>query len=80
MPAEVISKEAAGVDNAVLVDYLTSDAALEEPEIRNTDRNIPIDNDCTNDELHFGMPWSREDYDNEGDKIEVSDAIRTASR
>jgi len=80
MPAEVTSKEAAHVDNAVLVDYLTSDAALEEPEIRSTDRTIPIENDCTNDELHFGMPWSSEDCDNEGDEIEVSDAIRTASR
>ena len=37
MPAEVISKEAAHVDNAIRLDYLTSEVALEEPEIESTD-------------------------------------------
>jgi len=37
MPAKVISKEAAGVDNAILLDYLTSEVALEAPELRSTD-------------------------------------------
>jgi len=56
MPALVISLEAAHVDNAILLDYLTSEVALEKPEIRCTDPNIPIDNNCMDDELHFGMP------------------------
>jgi hypothetical protein len=33
MPAAVISTEAARVDNAILLDFLTSKVALEEPEI-----------------------------------------------
>ena len=44
MPAEVISTEAVCVHNAILLDYLTSQVALEEPEIGRTDPNIPIDN------------------------------------
>jgi len=55
-PAVVISVEAAHVDNAIHLDYLTSEVALEEPEIGSTDPNIPIDNNCTEDELHLGMP------------------------
>ena len=76
-PAVVISVEAARVDNAILLDYLTSEVALEEPEIGSTDPNIPIDNNCTDDELHFGMPGGSGDFEDEGDK---SDAIPTASR
>jgi len=55
-PAVGVSVEAARVDNAILLDYLTSEVALEEPEIGSTDPNIPIDNNCTDDEPHFGMP------------------------
>jgi len=54
-PAVVISVEAACVDNAIVLDYLTSEVELDEPEIGSTDLNIPIDNDCMDDELHFGM-------------------------
>jgi len=67
-PAVVISVEAARVDNVILLDYLASDVALEEPEIRSTDPNIPIDNNCTNDELHFGMPGGTRDSEDEGDE------------
>jgi hypothetical protein len=49
MPAMVISVEAARVGNAILLYFLTSEVALEEPEIRSTDPNIPIDNNCTDD-------------------------------
>jgi len=77
MPAVVISVEAAHVDNGILLDYLTSKVALEEPEIRSTDPNIPIDNNFTDDELHFGMPGGSGDFEDEHDK---SDAIPTASR
>jgi hypothetical protein len=79
-PASVISTEAARVDNAILVDYLTSSVALEEPEIRSADLNSLIDNNCTDDELHFGMPGGCKDYDHEGDEIYNSDAISTASQ
>jgi len=75
-PAVVISVEAARVDNDILLDYLTSEVALEEPEIRSTDSTIPIDNNCTDDELHFGMLGSSGHFKDEGDK---SDAIPTAS-
>jgi len=76
-PAVVISVEAARVDNAILLDYLNSEVAHEEPEIGSTDSNIPIDNNCTDDELHFRMPGGSRDFEDEGDE---SDAIPTASR
>jgi hypothetical protein len=79
MPAMVISTEAASVDNAILLDYLTSEVALEEPEIGSTDPNILIDNNCTDDELHFRMPGGSGDYEDEGDESDEHDAIRTAS-
>jgi hypothetical protein len=43
-PAVVINVGTACVDNAILLDYLTSEVALEEPEIQSTDPNIPIEN------------------------------------
>jgi hypothetical protein len=76
-PAVVISVDAARVDNAIHLDYLTSEVALEEPEIGCTDPNIPIDNICTDDELHFGMPGGSRDFEDEGDE---SNAIPTARR
>jgi hypothetical protein len=79
MPDAVISTEAVCLENAILHDYLTSQVALEEPEIGSTDPNIPIDNNCRDDELHFGMPGGSEDYDNEADQIDKRDAIPTAS-
>jgi len=77
-PAVVISVEAACVDNAILLDYLTSEVALEEPEIGSTDPNILIDNNCTDDELHFGMPGGSKDDEDKGDESDVRDAIPTA--
>jgi len=79
-PAVVISTEASSVDNAILLDYLTSEVALEEPEIGSTDPNIPIDNNCTDDELHFGMPGGSGNYEDEGDERDDRDAIPTAIR
>jgi len=76
----VINVEAARVDNAILLDYLASEVALEQPEIRSTDPNIPIDNNGTDDELHFGIPGGRGDYKDEGNESDVRDAIPTASR
>jgi hypothetical protein len=80
MPAMLIGVEAALFDNAILLDYLTSEVALEEPEIGSTDWNIPMDNNCMDDELHFGMPGDSGDYEAEGDEWDESDAIPTASR
>jgi hypothetical protein len=77
MPAIVISMKAARVDNAILVDYFTSEVALEELEIGGTDPNISIDNNCTDDELHFGMSGGSGDFEDDSDE---SDAIPTASR
>jgi len=79
-PAMVISVETARVDNAILLDYLTSEVGLEEPEIGSTDPNIPIYNNCTDDELHFGMAGGSWEYEDEGDESDVRDAIPTASR
>jgi len=76
-PAVVISVETARVDNAILLDYLNSEVALEEPEIGSTASNIPIGINCTDDKLHSGMPGGSGDFEDEGDE---SDAISTASR
>jgi len=76
-PAVVISMEAARVDNAILLDYWTSKVAIEEPEIGSTDPNILKDNNCTHDELHFGMPGGSGDFEHERDE---SNAIPTARR
>jgi len=76
-PAVVIIAEAAHVDNAILLDYLTSEVALEEPEIGSSDSNVPIENNWMDDELHFGIPGGSGDFEDEGDE---SDAIPTASR
>jgi len=76
-PAVVIGVEAARVDNAILLDYLTSEVALEEPGIGSNDSNIAIDNNSTDHEVHFGIPGGSGDFEDEGDE---SDAIPTASR
>jgi hypothetical protein len=55
MPAIVISMEVVHVDNAIPLEYMTFNVALEEPEIRNTDTKITIYNNCTDNELYFGM-------------------------
>jgi len=79
MPALVIRVEAARVDNAFLLDHCTSEVALEEPEIESTDPNIPMNNNCTDEELYLGMPGGSGDCKDEGDESDVCDAIPTAS-
>ena len=53
--------------------------AVEEPKIGSTDPNIPIDNNCTDNKLHFGIPGDSGDYKNEGNESDEHDAIPTAS-
>jgi len=79
-PAVVISVEAARVGNAILLDYLAFEVALEEPEIGSTDPTILMDNNCTDDELHCGIPGGSGNYQDEGDESDKSDAIPTASQ
>jgi len=78
MPAMVSSVEAARFDDAILLHYMTSEVALEEPEIRGTDPNNPIDHKCMVDKLHFWIPLGSRDYVDEGDKSDERDAIPTA--
>jgi hypothetical protein len=68
MPAVAIGFEAARVNNDTLLDYLTSEVALEEPEIGRTAQNIPIDNNQTDDEQYSVMPAGSWDYDDTGDE------------
>jgi hypothetical protein len=75
-----ISVEAVHGDNAILLDYLTSEAVLKEPEIGSTHPNILIDNNCNDDELHFGMPGGKGDYEDEDEESDERDAIPTTSR
>ena len=78
-PAVVISMEAAHVDNAILLDYVTSKIMLEKPEIRSTDLNIPMDSNCKDDEPHVGIPGRSGHYKDDGDENDEWDAIPTAS-
>jgi len=66
--------------DAILLDYLTSEVALEEPEIWRTDPNILIDINCMDGEVHFGMPGGSWDDEDEGDESDVCDAILTPSQ
>jgi hypothetical protein len=75
IPAMVICMEAARVENAILLDYSISKVALGETEIGSTDSYIPIENNCTDDELHFGMLGGIGDFEDAGDE---TDAISTA--
>jgi len=52
--------------------------ALEEPEIRSTDPNIPIDNNWTNNEGQFRMPGGSTDQEHEGDESSVRNATPAA--
>jgi hypothetical protein len=79
-PAVVFSMEAALVDNAILLNYLASEVALEEPEIGSGDQNIPIDNICSDDELHFRRLGRSGDYENEGEERDGHDAIPTTNQ
>jgi len=76
-PAVVISMEAAHVDNAIRLDHLTSEVALDQPKIGSTDRHITMYNNCTDDKLHLGMPMGSRDYEDVGDE---SNDIPAASR
>ena len=75
----VIRVEAARIDNAILLDYLTSEMALEEPEIGSTDPNIPIDNNLMHDELPFGIAGGSGNYEAEGDESDECDGIPSDS-
>jgi hypothetical protein len=78
--AVVISVEAACVDTAIVLDYLASKVALEEPVIGSTESNILISNNDTDDELQFGIAGGSGDYEDERDESDVPDAIPTANR
>jgi len=77
MPAVVISMKAACVDNAILLNYLTSERTLEEPEIGRTGTNILIDITCMDNEQHFRMPGDSGDCEDEGDDRNKRIAIPT---
>jgi hypothetical protein len=79
-PTVVISVEAARVENAILLDYLASEVALAELQVGSSDPNMPIDNNCMDDEHHSRMPGGSGDYGDESDESHDRDAISTASR
>jgi hypothetical protein len=79
LPAVVISMEAAHVDNDSILYYCTCEVALVEPQIGTTDTYIPIDNNCTEDKVHFGIPWGSGDSEVEGDESNNHEVIPTVS-
>jgi hypothetical protein len=66
----VIRVEAARFDNAILLDYFTSEVVLEEPEIGSTDPDIPIANYSMDDQLHFGMAVGSGNFEDAGDECD----------
>jgi len=79
IPAVVISVKAPHVDDVILLTNLPAEVALGKPEFGGTDPNIPVDNNCTDDELHFGIPGCNRDYQDNGDKSNNHNAILSAS-
>jgi len=79
-PGVVISVDAARVVNGILLAELTSEVALDKREIASTDPDIPINNNCTNDEPHFGMPGDSADYKHEADETNRSNCIHNDGR
>jgi hypothetical protein len=79
-PTVVISVEVVRVDNDILLHHLASEVVLEEPEIASTDPNIPIDNNCTNGKLCFGMPGGSGDHEDDGNESDERNAFPTASQ
>lgn len=65
--------------NALLRDNLTSEVALEEAEIKITHPNIPMYTNCTDDNLHLGMPVGSGEDQDQGDKTNAHDSIPTSS-
>jgi hypothetical protein len=78
-PAVVISVEVAWVVNATLLDLETSEVALAEPDTECTDPIVPVDTNCTDKNLLFGMPGGNEEYHDECDYSAERDAIPTDS-
>jgi hypothetical protein len=72
--------EAVSIDKVVLLDYMTSKEALEEPKIGRTDPSMPIDHNCMDEKLYFGLPGGSGDYQDESDKSDERNTIPTASR
>jgi len=79
-PAVVISMDAGHVDNAIVLDYLTSEVVVAQPEIRSTDVNIPIDNKYIDDKQHFGIPVGSGDFEDQGDASDERNIFPMASR
>jgi len=79
IPAMVIRVEAWRVHNPILADYLISEVVLEEPEIRSTDQDIAIGNNCMEEELDPGISWGSGDSEDQGDETYKCNTIPTAS-
>jgi hypothetical protein len=76
----VINVESACVDNYLFVDDLTFEMLLDEPVIGSTDPNIPIDNNCTDDQLHFRIREGSRVCEDKHDECDVRDAIPIPNR
>jgi hypothetical protein len=76
-PTVEISEGKARVEHVIHLDYLTSEVGIEEPEFGSTGPNIQIDNNSTDNELHFRMAGGSGDLADEGDQC---DANPTGSR
>jgi hypothetical protein len=75
----VISMEAAGVVNAILLVYITFAVTPEEPQIGSPNPIIPIDNYCLDDKLHFAIQGGSRDYKAEVDQNDICNPIRFVS-
>jgi hypothetical protein len=77
-PPMANSIEPTSIHMTILLDYLTTEMALAEPENRSTEPEIPIHKICTNYELHFGLPGGSSDYEDSVDDSDIAEAIPTS--
>jgi hypothetical protein len=78
--AVIFCMDAGCVGNAILLNNLTSEVALDDPVIRTTNSYTPLDNNHHDGNMHFGMPGGSRDQEDEGDTGDEDDDISTISQ
>jgi len=80
MPDMVISMQTACVDNTIILNYLSSEVALEKYNIGSTEHTILGENNWADNKRQFWMAGGSRDYEDEGDERNKCDAILTPSQ
>jgi hypothetical protein len=79
MPAVFIYVKGAFMDNAILLEYLTSNVAVTKPEIGCTHITVMVNSQFRDDKLYIWMAGDSGDFENDGDTIKELNAFPTPS-